>query len=59
MCEAPPNTTDTVLTGGLNESAIYYGGSKLQYSCIDESLAISGNSTITCSVVCGLTRQLV
>ena len=48
MCETPPNTTKTAIAGGLNESGVYYGGSKLQYSCIDESLDISGNSTVTC-----------
>ena len=47
-CEAPLNTTDTVITGGLNESGIYYGGSELQYSCADESLGISGSSTVMC-----------
>ena len=48
ICGPPPNATDTVITGGLNESGIYYGGSELQYSCADESLAISGNNTVTC-----------
>ena len=48
MCGIPPNATDTVVTGGLNDSGIYYAGSELQYSCVDESLVISGNSTVTC-----------
>ena len=48
MCGIPPNATDTVITGGLNYSGIYYAGSELQYSCVDESLVISGNSTVTC-----------
>ena len=48
VCGPPPNATDTVISIGLNDSGIYYGGTTIVYSCIDESLVISGNSTVTC-----------
>ena len=48
VCGPPPNATDTVIAIGLNDSGIYYGGTTIVYSCNDESLVISGNSTVTC-----------
>ena len=48
ICGPPPNATDIVITGGFNDSGIYYGGSELKYSCADDSLVISEPSTVTC-----------
>ena len=48
ICRNSPNATDIGITGGLNDSGIYYGGSKLEYSCTDESLVIPGNNTVRC-----------
>ena len=48
VCGPPPNATDILIVGGLNDSGIYYGGAELQYACTDESMITSGNSTVTC-----------
>ena len=48
VCGPPPNATNAGITQALNDSGIYYGGTKLEYSCTDESFVITGNSTVTC-----------
>ena len=57
VCGPPPNATGVVIVSGLNDSGIYYGGTKLEYSCSDESLVILGNNTATC-LYNGLWSQL-
>ena len=44
-CESPPNVTGTIIEG-LNDT--YYGGSTVEYFCIDHSKEIVGNSTVKC-----------
>ena len=56
----PLNTTKTVIAGGLNESGVYYGGSKLQHSDVLMNHWIFQETvqSLLCSVVCGLTTPV-
>ena len=47
-CKSPPNVTDAEIVKGKNESGNYAGGSMVEYSCIDDSKEIVGNSTVRC-----------
>ena len=47
-CDPPPNVTNARITNGTDCNGSCLAKSKVEYECVDETLQMEGNRTVTC-----------
>ena len=47
-CDSPPNVTNARITKGIVLNGTYLAMSEVEYECLNESIQMEGNSTVTC-----------